>query len=85
LEPELRLSPAGVQQLADATDGFSFAYLKELMVSASVRWMAVQQPGSMDQIVVDQVDTLRAEMAELPDPALNKREPARRPHGCCFR
>lgn len=66
LEPALRLSPAGVGHVADATDGFSFAYLKELFVGSSVRWMAQQESGSMERIAREQAAALRTEMAQMP-------------------
>jgi AAA+ superfamily predicted ATPase len=71
LEPELRLSSDGVQQIADATDGFSFAYLKELLVAASIRWMVTQQTGTMDAIALEQAlalgrDVTRGAAPEAP-------------------
>jgi hypothetical protein len=39
--------PATLARLAERTADFSFAYLKELCLSASMRWMATQESGAM--------------------------------------
>lgn len=46
-----------IPSLVSATDGFSFAYLKELVVSGLLRWMSNPAPGF--------VETLRSQAAEL--------------------
>lgn len=61
LEAELRLSAPGLHAAADATDGFSFAYLKELAMAATMGWF--NQPGAgMDAVVVEQARFLRTQM-----------------------
>src|SRR5205807_9850924 len=70
LEPTLRLSAAAAAQVAELTEGFSFAYLKELFLSSIMRWINSQQSGAMDIIMVGQVDMLREQMLSagtLPD------------------
>ncbi len=72
LQPALRLSDEGAARIAAATDGFSFAYLKELFLSAMMRWIADPQPGTMESVMVGQVETLREQMTSamlVPPPA----------------
>jgi AAA+ superfamily predicted ATPase len=63
LQPALRLSDEGITGIAEATEEFSFAYLKELFLSATMQWIGAAQPGSMDEIMTQQVDVLRDQMA----------------------
>jgi hypothetical protein len=62
LQPALQIGEKTIADLAAATDGFSFAYLKELFVSATMRWMAVQTPGAMDEVVQDELILLLCQM-----------------------
>lgn len=62
LQPELRLSAQGVQQVAEQTEGFSFAYLKELFLASMMAWLPIAQPGAMERVMVEQVQGLRIEM-----------------------
>jgi ATPase family associated with various cellular activities (AAA) len=63
LQPELRLSDEGVGTIAKRTDEFSFAYLKELFVSATMGWINLPAPVPMDEVMPEQVQVLRAQMA----------------------
>jgi hypothetical protein len=65
VEPELRLSDAGLEQAVEATDGFTFAYLKELFLSSMMRWINAPQPGTMDAVVVAQSAALREQMRSV--------------------
>ena len=40
LQPELRLSERAAREVVQQTENFSFAYLKELFVSATMQWMS---------------------------------------------
>lgn len=51
LEEPLRLKPAQMKRLAAATDGFSFAYLRELFLSSMMAWFDAGQHKSMAQIM----------------------------------
>jgi ATPase family associated with various cellular activities (AAA) len=62
LRRELRLSEDGIARVAEDTDDFSFAYLKELFLSATMRWIGSSQPGSMDEVMPEQVNVLREQM-----------------------
>ena len=62
LEPEARLTPEGESLAADRTEGFSFAYLKELFLSSLMAWVASPDRVGMDAILLEQVDSLRDQM-----------------------
>lgn len=61
----MRPRAATLAQLAAATEGFSFAYLKELLVSSTIRWAELQQAGTMDAIMPAQLAELRSQMASF--------------------
>lgn len=56
LETELRVSDGAIDRIAEATAGFSFAYLKELGVAALLAW--IRDRGSMDAIIETQARKL---------------------------
>ena len=62
LQPELRVSESGATGVARETEGFSFAYLKELFVSSMVQWMSDGGSGSMDEVMLAQAALLREQM-----------------------
>ena len=59
LQPELRVSENAAAKVVRKTEGFSFAYLKELFVGSMVQWMATKAPGSMDDVMLAQLKLLR--------------------------
>jgi hypothetical protein len=67
-EPDVRLSDAGLSHTAGHTDGFSFAYLKELLVSAVITWVRDPRAGAMDAVMASQVALLR-DQVRMPRPA----------------
>lgn len=84
LDRAMRIEDAEVARLAAETEGFSFAYLKELFLSSMIRWMpARHEEGAMATLLFAQLGTLRAQMttstgavakvagASLPDDILN--------------
>ncbi|MFO0554499.1 MAG: ATP-binding protein [Polyangiaceae bacterium] len=77
-EPAMRLDSEVVRELADRTEGMSFAFLKELVVSAMVRWMAERQPGAMRGLALAELEALRATWRPIDEgdvpPAPKKRE-----------
>lgn len=79
LEAPLRIDDATVVELAAMTDGFSFAYVKELFVSAMVRWMDHEQPGTMAAILRAQIGPLRAQMKTESSAATEHVIPGREP------
>lgn len=62
LEQSLRFSGATGAQLVLDTEGFSFAYMKELFLSAMMEWVAATGAESMDHVVMKQVAPLRQQM-----------------------
>jgi hypothetical protein len=63
LDDAMRPSAGTVAQLAAETGGFSFAYLKELLVASTVRWAEHQRPGAMDAILPAELAALREQMS----------------------
>lgn len=62
LDEALRLTDAGLEAVAGATEGFSFAYLKELALAATMAWMN-RQGVPMDELMAAHVVALREQMA----------------------
>jgi hypothetical protein len=62
LDPAMRIGDEELDRLVVETDGFSFAYLKELFLSAMIRWMRAKEPGTMFGILEAQLKTLREHM-----------------------
>ncbi len=62
LQTDLQLSEKGATRIVSATDGFSFAYLKELFVASMVKWMSDGRSTSMDDVLLAQTDLLRDQM-----------------------
>ncbi len=62
LDPAMQPAVPTIDQLVAATDGFSFAYLKELLVSSTIRWVECQEAGAMDRIMPVQLAELRMQM-----------------------
>lgn len=67
LQPEMRVSDAVLAAIVRKTEGFSFAYLKELLVASMTEWVAGNGSNSMYQIIGGQTELLLAQM--------NKKEP----------
>jgi AAA+ superfamily predicted ATPase len=61
LQPELRVSEKRTPEVVRDTEGFSFAYLKELFVASMVQWMSGGGETTMDEIIKTQVGLLRAQ------------------------
>jgi len=61
LKTELRLSAKGTDDVVRQTDGFSFAYMKELFVASMVQWMSSGGKTTMDEIIMAQVRMLRSQ------------------------
>ena len=62
LQAELRVSEKGAAQVVSTTEGFSFAYLKELFVASMVQWMSDGRSKSMDDVLLAQTELLRQQM-----------------------
>jgi len=62
LQAALRLTEEGVTKLANVTEGFSFAYLKELFLSSMMCWINKQEEGQMELVMLEQEKVLREQM-----------------------
>ena len=62
MEADLRLAEATFSKLVDATEGFSFAYLKELFLSSMMQWMAGARGERMDAIILKRAVVLREQL-----------------------
>jgi AAA+ superfamily predicted ATPase len=62
LQPELRVSERATPSLVKRTAGFSFAYLKELFVASMAQWMSTSGKTPMDEVILAQAKSLRAQM-----------------------
>ena len=62
LQAELRLSEEIAAEVVRRTEGFSFAYMKELFLSSMMEWMATTGGVSMDGIILGQAVQLREQM-----------------------
>jgi len=67
LRPALRLTDAGIAQVVELTHEFSFAYIQEVFVSSTMRWMATRDSIGILPVAVEQIDLLRAQM-QTPKP-----------------
>lgn len=66
LDDAMAVTAADLDALADQTDDFSFAYLKELALAAAICWFAGdRQPDDMRAALFAEVAALRAQMASL--------------------
>jgi hypothetical protein len=65
LDSVMRPGAATLGQVAAQTEGFSFAYLKELLIASTVRWAERQEPGTMDRIMPVELEALRAQMSSV--------------------
>jgi hypothetical protein len=64
LESALTLDDTTLTAVAEATDGFSFAYLRELFLSSLMRWISDGATGSFGATILGQIETLREQMLE---------------------
>jgi hypothetical protein len=63
LKADMHLGEKAMTKISELTDGFSFAYLKELFVSSSIRWMDTMELGGLEKMMISQVAQLRAQMS----------------------
>ena len=60
-EETLRMDPAEIEDIATGSDGFSFAYLRELVISSRMHW--IHEQSSMAGVMQSQLVLLREQMA----------------------
>ena len=63
----MRLSRGALDDVAAATSGFSFAYLKELTMSATMTW--IRERGEMDAVVRQVLRLLKEQVQRGKSPA----------------
>jgi hypothetical protein len=56
------MSAKEIAELASRTQGFSFAYLKELVLSALMRWADTSEEPQMVTVMSEQVELLQRHM-----------------------
>jgi AAA+ superfamily predicted ATPase len=61
LQSELRVSEQGTPEITRQTEGFSFAYMKELFIASMVQWMSSGGKSTMDEVILEQVKLLRTQ------------------------
>ena len=62
LEVSMQPSNDGISEAVNRTEGFSFAYLKELGLSAMMCWIDRSESANMDEILAEQAEGLRTQM-----------------------
>ncbi|HKQ73225.1 MAG TPA: ATP-binding protein [Blastocatellia bacterium] len=66
---QVRLSAEGMKEIAHLTNGFSFAYIKELMLTSLMRWINEPIGSAMDAVMRAQVALLKEQMAPTEEAA----------------
>jgi hypothetical protein len=65
LQEEMRLTAEELALVSIQTDGFSFAYLKELFLSAMMHWIGKAEAGKMPAAVLEQLNILKEQMVSI--------------------
>ncbi len=63
LQAEMRVGERVLEEVVSLTDGFSFAYLKELFVSAMMQWINSPAPQEMGAVILERAPRLRGQMS----------------------
>jgi hypothetical protein len=64
LQQEMRLPEESLSEVVERTEGFSFAYLKELFLSAMMQWVSAPEPRRMSEIIRERIERLREQMSK---------------------
>ncbi|HEX5083688.1 MAG TPA: ATP-binding protein [Blastocatellia bacterium] len=72
LQPEMRLTDSESMAIAECVDGFSFAFLKELFLSAMMQWISAkvscqeagQATGGMCEALIERASLLRKQLSD---------------------
>jgi hypothetical protein len=65
LKSALQVSTEAISRISELTEGFSFAYLKELILSSMMQWIASPGQSPMDEVMAAKVTSLREQMVSL--------------------
>jgi SpoVK/Ycf46/Vps4 family AAA+-type ATPase len=63
LRPEMQLCEEVMAEVVAQTEGFSFAYMKELFLSSMMLWMSTPEPKSMSAAILERATSLRRQMS----------------------
>jgi hypothetical protein len=58
----MRVTEAAATKTVASTEGFSFAYLKELLVSSMMEWVPAGGSRTMDHVIAAQTELLRGQL-----------------------
>ena len=61
----MRIAEPVLAEVVRLTEGFSFAYLKELFVSAMMEWINSPGPKGMGAVLPERVARLREQMSRV--------------------
>lgn len=85
LDENLRLCDREALEVAELTGEFSFAYLKELYLASIMAWISTGRTATILDVMIGQVEGLRAQMSSAPDEEamadLDERMPPNMPEG----
>jgi ATP-dependent 26S proteasome regulatory subunit len=84
LAADLALDDTAIISISEKSDGFSFAYLRELFLSASMRWISDGRVTKFGSVMEQQVDSLRAQMAAQPEDEVTGAPPPQSGFGMPF-
>jgi AAA+ superfamily predicted ATPase len=64
LQPEMRINKAVAIEVVGKIEGFSFAYLKELLVASMMEWVSGGGSVSMDRVIRTQTELLLSQISK---------------------
>jgi hypothetical protein len=67
LQAEMRIGEPVLTEVVKLTDGFSFAYMKELFVSATMQWINSPAQQEMGAVMLERTARLREQMSRAKD------------------
>ena len=67
LRSAMRMPDDELDRLAEASEGLSFAYLKELVLSSMMRWISDGEQRTLGPVALEQIGGLRAQMTTCPE------------------
>lgn len=76
LDESLKLSEDQASELAEQTDGFSYAYLKELVLSSMMSWISEGRESDFKDVLANNIAALQSQMRVDPQPTPVKPEPS---------
>jgi len=63
LQPEMRVTEAAAMEIVRRTEGFSFAYLKELLVASMMEWVSAGGSALMSHVIQGQTELLLSQIS----------------------